>query len=265
MVWRCTSAPSCVAKAPPPVVWNDPEGIAADAGSNVYIANTESSQIVKLPPSGNAVLRTFPDPGYYPVDVAVATNGAVCATNLEGTAGGQGNIVCYKYNGSPTWTICCVMYQYFFLGFDGAGNLYADGRDSNSNTLVEKIASASTGGTTETPIGITNVSFPGGIEIARSSGHLLISDQNCPCIRRYMLPTYFPLSSVTLAGVGDPVSFGVQQGGGILWAADAANATADAYIYPAGSVKYFLYGSTEFPPSGLTVPVGEVYTPYGQY
>ncbi len=262
-VWRCTNT-SCVPKG---TGWNDPNGIAADASNRVYIADTGNSRIVRLRPNGNGTPFIFPDPGYYPSGVAVATNGAVCATNIDSTTGGPGNIVCYNANGTPLSTICCNLSNYYFDGFDSAGNLYADGYNSLGSVVVEEVANAATVGTTEVSASIANVLFPGGIEVGRISGYLMIADQTCPCIRQYTLPGYSPGSpaSFTLIGVIDPVTFGLKPNGKILWAADAGSATADAYRYSSGVDKFSLSGSVFFPPSGLTTPIGEVYTPYGQY
>ncbi|HEV3090737.1 MAG TPA: hypothetical protein VGX91_04750 [Candidatus Cybelea sp.] len=258
MVWRCTNPGTltCVPKAG--LGWNEPQGMAADAINRVYVADTANSRVVRLSPSGGTP-HAFADPGYYPVGVAVATNGVVCATNIFSTAGTQGSIECYQ--GTNSWSICCGMYEYYFDAFDSAGNLYADGYDSSGNVQVEEIANAAGGSTAEVNSGITSISFPGGMQVRLIAPHyLLIDDQNGHDIQQFILPGYGAgtPASFPLSGTSDIVDFGLKPGDLNLWGGDAGNQTGNAYGDPTGAVHYALS-------NGFIMPEGEVYTPYGQY
>jgi hypothetical protein len=276
-VYRCTNATNgCVAQQVPAfgsplATWNEPQGIAADSAKDVYIADTVNSRIVELDPTGATVLGIYADPNEYPVGVAVAVeHNIICVTNMISTSGGPGNIVCYKQGHftGPNWTAGGLMNDYYFDGFDKAGNLYVDGFDSNGVAEVEEVPHAASGGTTEVLSPIT-IQFPGGVEVERTRGYLLVDDQSARTINQYVLPGYGAgtPASFTMTGASDPVSFGLKPGDLNLWMADAGIAEADAYHVSAGGPPAFRL-PWQLPvnqPGLFSVPIGAVYTAYGQF
>jgi hypothetical protein len=238
--------------------WNEPQGIAADAKGNVYVADTGNSRIVVL--NKKAVqLAILSDPGEYPAGVGVAKDGTVGVTNIISTSGGPGNIVFYAPGAtSPTSTATGLLTRYYFGGFDNAGNFYNDGFDVDGNVHVGVV---SAGGTTDNDTGITGIAFPGGVQVNRNHKSLNVVDQTSLVIDVYKLTRSYPLiNTVTLGGGSDPVDFGFTKGDKDLWIADAGNALADEYAYPAGGSPVGSYGSGIF-----SEPIGAVAVPYGQF
>jgi DNA-binding beta-propeller fold protein YncE len=247
---RCTSIGSG---------WNQPQGIATD-GTSIWIADTYNSRIVVLTQSGTTV-ATLSDPGEYPAGVAVAPNGTVAVTNICSVPScGQGNVAFYASGAtSPTGTACCLASRYYFGAFDASGNFYLDGQTSSGATIVEEIAGASSGATAEVNTGITNVGFPGGIQVA-TTGALFVDDQMCPCMDIFALPSFRETASFALSGAVAPVSFGLRTHDKWLWAADQGLGEAREYRAHGrgtGGVGYALGGFNE-PIGALVLPDGQV-------
>ena len=85
-------------------------------------------------------------------------------------------------------------------------------------------------------------------------------------VDQYLLPGYGPATpaSIPLSGSSDPVSFGFAAGDHSLWTADAGLSQANAYADPTGLSGPSLPSATS--QTGLfSMPIGAVYTSYGQY
>ena len=235
--------------------WSLPQGIAADAKGNVYIADTDNSRIVVLNKKG-AQLAILSDPGQYPAGVSVASDGLVGVTNILGVSG-PANIVFYA-NGSttPTSTATGLLGAYYFGGFDEKGNFYNDGFDADGTVHIGVVRK---GSSNDVDTGITGTAFPGGVEIDKGGNELNVLDQSGLCVRVYELTAGYPLTAtVSLTGASDPVTFGFKKGGSTIWVADVGAGVANEYKYPAGGSPLDEY-------TGFSEPIGAVAVPRGQY
>ena len=238
--------------------WNEPQGIAADAKGNVYVADTGNSRIVELSPNG-AQLAILTDPGEYPAGVGVANDGTVGVTNICNSAScGTGNIVFYAPGSTtPTSSATGLLYRYYFGGFDSKGNFYNDGEDASGNVHVGVVLK---GSAYDIDTGITGTAFPGGVEVSKKKSTLNVLDQTCPCLRAYSLKAgHALLATVPLGDATDPVTFGFTKGDADLWVADAGAALANEYLYPAGGSPVNSYSGY------FSQPIGAVAVPRGQF
>jgi hypothetical protein len=232
--------------------FSEPQGLAADAKGNVYIADTANSRVVVLNESGSLV-ETLSDPGEYPAGVGVATDGTVGVTNILSTSGGSGNVVFYAPGAtSPSRTATGLLSRFYFGGFDKSGNFYLDGEDSGGNVHVAVVAK---GSDTVSDTGITGVAFPGGVQVD-TKDVLNVDDQTCPCIQTYKLPSLTHQRTIAL-NVGDPVTFAFVKGDADIW---VGGSPIGEYSYPAGKLVYTLN-----PGGGFSETAGIVAVPIGQY
>ncbi|MGA8097731.1 MAG: hypothetical protein WB810_03625 [Candidatus Cybelea sp.] len=215
----------------------------------VYVAVTLASEILVLRPAASGVscsiLRTLDDPGEYPSDVAVRSDGMVAVTNIcSAPSCGPGNIAFYAPGATyPTSTVTGLLSRFYFGDFDKAGNFYNDGVTANSATAVGVVPA---GATSDMPTGISGIGSPGGVQVARN-GTINIDDQDCPCIQIYKGNSH--VGTVALPGVVDPASFALNKRNNDLWVADAASGKVDEVRYPAG-------GSIIATLGGFSQPIG---------
>ena len=119
-----------------------PQGITTDKNGDLYVANTNSSNVlVYAPPYTGAPKMTIPDTGEFPADVAVSSAGVVAVTNICNAPKcrlNTGNVVLYA-KGS-TKSCATVTYsgsnftRVMFAEFDKKGVLYIDGMNSGYQT-----------------------------------------------------------------------------------------------------------------------------------
>lgn len=85
---------------------SDPQGIGVDpASGDLFIANTAASDIVKFAPGSTTPLATFSDPGEFPVDAVVGSDGDVYVANFSTTSRGPGTVVVYDAAGNVLRTL----------------------------------------------------------------------------------------------------------------------------------------------------------------
>ncbi|MGA8575808.1 MAG: hypothetical protein WB609_09040 [Candidatus Cybelea sp.] len=157
-----------------------PEGDCADAGGNIWVANTGASAMQLYSRTG-ALLKTLSVYGEYPAGCAVnkSTND-LAVTNIESTSGGAGNLMVFaNASGTPTTYTNPSFYLYFFVGYDNAGNLFFDGMDSSRVTSY--FAELPAGGSTTQLISLSGgtLHVSGMIQWYRSGNYLALGDQAC--------------------------------------------------------------------------------------
>lgn len=143
--------------------FNGPEGLCSDASGNVWIANTNVSQIVEYAHGGTTPIATLNDPGYYPAGCSIdPTTGDLAVTNLSSNSS-YGNVIVYtKGSGSGSTYFDHSIATYYFDGYDNRGNLYLDGL-SESGTF--KFAELHRRNHKFTNITINeSISFPGSVQ-----------------------------------------------------------------------------------------------------
>lgn len=108
---------------------NEPNGLCVDAANDIFVTGLGGGSIyeyahgvkkpeTKLVPPASRSMSCSVDP----------TTGNLAVTAFESDSGAAGNVAIYpKAQGSPTIYKDPAFYEYFFCGYDGAGNLFVDG------------------------------------------------------------------------------------------------------------------------------------------
>ena len=156
--------------------FSNPAGVCSDESGNVFITDTPTTEIFKYAHGGKKPIASIVDSGGYPEGCAVdATTGDLAVTNYEAIVRkGPGNITIFS-NGTRTSTTYSdpAVNAFLFCGYDGAGNLYADG--INAGTTESEFVELARGGTQLSNIRLNNrVAFPGGVQWR--DGALVIED-----------------------------------------------------------------------------------------
>jgi DNA-binding beta-propeller fold protein YncE len=110
-----------------------PEGECVDKAGDVFIINSNSSEILEYAHAGTSPIATLSDPGYYPTGCSIdPTTGNLAVTNGETTGSRAGSLAIYAdAQGNPSITQIGDFYYYFFCGYDNEGNLFIDGLNSD--------------------------------------------------------------------------------------------------------------------------------------
>jgi len=214
--------------------FSQPQGLAVDRQGNLYIADTNNSQIAVYD-SGGQKEAPLADPGEYPVGVDVADNGTVGVTNICSVPScGQGNIVYYAKGATqPTGTcdVAAYLVRVYFGGYDKEGNFFADGINASGQTeVVECLKGSSTPITTD----VSGVQYPGGVMIHLVDGDLNVTDQNLQETDRFAVPGFSLVGQVKYNGVVDPVQPNPDKGNHFIWVPDAGTSNVYVYPYPTG-------------------------------
>jgi hypothetical protein len=116
--------------------FNKPQGECSDQKGHVYIANTDSSQVLEYSRQG-ILINTYADTYGYPVGCAInPINGNLAVTNIHGFDG-AGQVLIYTSPTSPPTVLTDpVQYYYFFDGYDPEGDLWVDGKDAKGAYMV---------------------------------------------------------------------------------------------------------------------------------
>lgn len=153
----------------------EPQGLCSDPRGNVYVANTDGTQVLKFARSGK-LLKNYSDPDGYPIGCAVdPVSGDLAVTNAFGFSG-AGQVLIFPGTGLPKVLTNPSAYSYYFAGFSPDETLWVSGRDSSGNFVLSSCNYATcstvnlTGGT---------IYFPGAVQWDKSSGNWVVFDQLC--------------------------------------------------------------------------------------
>ena len=115
--------------------FNEPQGECVDKAGNVYITNTNDSNILEYAHGGSTPINTVSDPGEYPVDCAIdPTTGDLAVTDKFGYGTSEGSVEVYKEaKGTPTRFEDPDVFFMYFCGYDDRGNLFIDGAPVSGN------------------------------------------------------------------------------------------------------------------------------------
>jgi hypothetical protein len=244
-----------------------PQGMWVDKLRNLWVADTNNSDLREFAVGQTTSAMNLSDPGYYPVDAAVDSDvtGNLYATNIISTSGLAGNIVGWTppfvCGAAPNITMSDPTFQtVYFISTDKVGDLYVDYFDTTSTARVCFIAAANiannaaictaTLGDFVTTVGL---GFPGGMQVLPlppAINKIGIVDQlgDPPVslgVSIYKLPLpsagprYLPCTvvdppfSVPLSAgpFGDPVTLAFTNAKGYaLWASDATSAPGGALL-----------------------------------
>lgn len=249
-----------------------PEGLAADGAGDIYVANTQASDIVVYKNDYKTHILTLNDPNEYPTGVDIDdAAGLAGVTNIFTTSNSPGSVSFYatadarlirsdyKYISHPCVTVTNGRWAKIFFGsFDKFANFYIDGTDANGAVLVGVVSGGCKAKAIIT-LGTANaLQFPGAIHVS-TTGQIAVEDQKLATVYTYAPKLSGslgkPVSSTTLKGAKDPVGFSLTKNDGVLWVADASGADVFDVTYPAGGV------GPQKPISGFKEPIGVVVTP----
>ncbi len=221
--------------------FSEPQGLATDSKGNLYVADTNNSRILVYAPPYTKKPKKLADPGYYPAGVSVVTIGTdtfVAASNICSAPDcTRGGFRIFKNGKAQKALRSSTIYRVYFLAFDAAGNVYADGQDSDGNVVVGELANATSSGKTFKALTTNNmIGFPGGVQVT-TTGKIAVNDQDFASVYTYNAPKNGSLGSpktTVLTGSGDAVTFAFTATNKDLWTADAFNEATLEFKYPAG-------------------------------
>jgi len=108
---------------------NEPNGMCTDKASDVFVPGFNGGHVVeyahglkkpkaKLTPAATRSMSCSVDP----------STGNLAVTTFEADSGSAGNVAIYQQaQGAPTTYSDPAIFEYFFCGYDGNGNLFVDG------------------------------------------------------------------------------------------------------------------------------------------
>ncbi|HKU82124.1 MAG TPA: hypothetical protein VJP76_08135 [Candidatus Tumulicola sp.] len=125
-----------------------PQGMHVDGKHHLWVANTNAFTVVAFKRGASAPFVTLKDPNYFPLQVAVNSQGTVYASNAESTTGPPGNVTVWaKGHTKPTATLT---YGNFLIvlgvGVDASDNVFVSYiPTSGPPAMVEFPAGSQTG------------------------------------------------------------------------------------------------------------------------
>lgn len=160
--------------------FSEPSGMCSDSRGRVWVTDATASRVRKYSRSGKLV-GGLSLPGEYPVGCAVnQTTGDLAVASITDTSGGPGNVTIFQggvAHGTPY--VNPNQYEYFFIAYDPAGNLYVDGFDQSFNSMISELPVGSS--PTMQTLAITGgtIYYPGGLTWYARGSYLLAGDQAC--------------------------------------------------------------------------------------
>ena len=108
--------------------FNLPEGICTDKRGDVFVTDLLARRVVEYEHGGSEPIRTLDDGGY-PQGCSVDPSTGDLAVADYGSSGSPGEIaVFHKARGAPALYRDATMISFANCGYDGSGNLFADGQ-----------------------------------------------------------------------------------------------------------------------------------------
>lgn len=107
---------------------SEPAGLCADKNGDIFVANYGDGDIVEYAHAGTKPIATLQDPDYKPIACAVdPTTGNLAVTASAASSSGGAISIYQGARGTPKQYADGQLQFPEFLGYDGAGNLFADG------------------------------------------------------------------------------------------------------------------------------------------
>jgi len=225
-----------------------PQGMCSSKKGQVYVANTNDSNLLGYKAPSTTSNVTLSDPGYFPAGCSVSKKGDVAASNICNApyCSQGGSVSIYKGGtGTPTVVTCPNLVRDYFDAYDTAGNIWVDGEGSSYGFALCEIKAGSSSGTAIS----LNVSpaFPGGVQV--SGKDITVLDQDSSTIDQYTISgtTGTEVGTVTLSGASFPVGDWIAKK--FVLTANAGGANATSFAYPGG-------GAAVSTLSGFSEPIG---------
>jgi hypothetical protein len=210
---------------------SEPQGMCTGAKGTFWVANSGGDDVLEYDYDGTSIVKTLSESAGEPAGCSVdPTTGNVAMSVLftdevEIWTGGTG---------SPTTSIDGLLETYF-VGYDGSGDLFANGFNSSFAVAMVELKK---GSTTWTPLTGVSIGFPGGMQW--DGTYITVEDQtlNANKIDQYSCSgTSCTLAgSVSLAGSEDCDSPWIK--GAVVACGDIGDDEVKLYHYPAGGSPY---------------------------
>jgi len=159
-------------------------GLCADSAGNVFVPDSLHSSVLEYPHGSIRLANALPDPNEYPYSCAVdPTYGDLAVINLESVTG-PGSVEIYAHaGGRPRQYAYGFIYDYYFAGYDGSGNLFIDaGYDVPSEPIA--FLELRRGSRELSTITLDQaIALPGGV--AWDGAHIAIGDSKTSIIYRF--------------------------------------------------------------------------------
>lgn len=207
-----------------------PQGLAVDKHHHLWVADTNSFNVLGFKRGKTTAFTTLDDSGYYPISVAVDSHGTVFAANAESTTGPPGNVTFWtKGSTTPSGTLT---YTNFLLvtniGIDSKDNVYVSYVPRSGPPTVVEFPAGSTSGQ---PIGIQDATL-GDITFDKSQNLVTETIYNTLGV---WAPPYDSTPTRTISAFGNEPTF--DKNGKTVWIAYAnySNPMIEGYDYKAGT------------------------------
>ncbi len=112
-----------------------PQGECTDKNGDVFVANTQASNVLEFAHGGTQPIAILADPGQYPVACSVnpRTGDLAVSNAFDTNFYGAGVSVYKRAAGSPRVYAAPMLWEAFFLSYDGVGNIFVDGLSSDGS------------------------------------------------------------------------------------------------------------------------------------
>jgi hypothetical protein len=206
------------------------------------VAGPDQIEEFKVP---DTQIKTLSVPFSFPSSCAMNTSGDLAVGILDASGSGGGDVVIFKNARGSGTAYATPLDEEFFDGYDGQGNLFADGftGDRSGFALVE----LPKGSTKFVTIKTSNtVRFPGSVQW--DGTYLTVFDQDTEEMYQYTVTgtTATLKGTVTFSGSGDCAQTWIVQG--LVYCGDADNGDGEVYAYPGGGSPVAIFtGDFDFP------------------
>ena len=160
-----------------------PAGECVDNNGDVFVINLDIGQIVEYAHGGTKPIALLKSPSPDPVGCAIdPTTGNLAVSSLG--FGPNGSVGIYKNaKGIPTIYQHERFQEYWYCGYDAAGNLFVDGQNANSDF---KFAELPKGGIALQSVTLNqSIGWPGGVQW--DGKYLTVGDQNTSVIYQFAI------------------------------------------------------------------------------
>jgi len=229
--------------------FSQPQGECVQ-GKDVWITNTNTSQVFKYKAGGTSPIATITDSGQYPVGCSYdKKSGDLAVSNIINVSGGNGSVSIYSSpSSSPTTLPVTTMSRVYFLGYDTKGNLFVDGSDANGAYQLAELKAGASSFTALSLSGAT-INFPGTVQYA--DGKLVLGDQSGSAGYSILYQATVSGSTATVSGTTDLTQatdavqcFVLKKGVAVP---NAGGANTQLYKYPAGGTPTLTIGGQSLP------------------
>lgn len=220
-----------------------PEALCTDASGDLYVPDLLAKAIYEYAPGGTTPINTLTDShGFaYSCSVDPKTGNLAVADAVSSESGTAGNVLLFeKANGTPILYAAPNLKHYYYVAFDGSGNLFVNGIGSKQRAGLAELAK---GASRFAAISVkTAIGRPAGLQW--DGLYLAEGDDDSNVIYQFAVSNGKAIEkgSTTLAGAGSIYQFCItgstkshRQGTQVI-VADSANNSVEVWSYPSAGV-----------------------------